>query len=119
MEEKIAARREDKLYCVIDLSGGPNAKRYPVSYLSSAPKSGWPDEYKTSKLVLRKIDSGRFRMGDYRRHVNDCADVTISKPYYIGAFETTQRQWELVMGNRPAWANNDQCYCTRPIEQVA
>jgi len=63
-EEKIAAQREDKLYCVIDLSGGPNAKRYPVTYLNSAPKTGWSDEYKTTKLVLRKIKPGSFLWQD-------------------------------------------------------
>ena len=45
-------------YCVIDLSPGPSASRYPVSYLPEAPFWGWPDEYKTSKLVLRKILPG-------------------------------------------------------------
>ena len=46
-------------YVVIDLSGGANATSYPVSYLSNVPSGGWTDEYKTTKLVLRKIDAGK------------------------------------------------------------
>ena len=51
------------LYCVIDLSTGPNASKYPVSYLAAEPKGGWTDEYKTKKLVLRRIEPGTFKMG--------------------------------------------------------
>ena len=51
------------LYCVIDLSAGPNASKYPVSYLAAEPKGGWADEYKTRKLVLRRIDPGSFEFG--------------------------------------------------------
>jgi len=89
MEEKIAAQREDKLYCVIDLSGGPNAKSYPVSYLDHAPATGWSDEYKTTKLVLRKIKSGSFEYLPGKK-------FTLTKPYYMGVFEVTQKQWRLV-----------------------
>jgi len=42
-------------YLVVDLSGGVDALSYPVSYLNSVPEGGWGDEYKTTKLVLRKI----------------------------------------------------------------
>lgn len=48
------------LHCVIDLSDGPTAEKYPVRYLDSVPKCGWTDEYKTVKLVLRKIEPGSF-----------------------------------------------------------
>jgi len=51
------------LYCVIDLSGGTSASSYPVSYLTDVPSGGWTDEYKTTKLVLRKVDAGTFTMG--------------------------------------------------------
>ena len=54
-----AARKSaaDKdLYLVIDLSHGMKAKEYPVTTLADVPKGGWTDEYKTDKLVLRKIE---------------------------------------------------------------
>ena len=37
----------------------------------------------------------------------------------MGVFEVTQRQWELVMGNRPSAFSNETCYATRPVEQVS
>jgi formylglycine-generating enzyme required for sulfatase activity len=45
--------------------------------------------------------------------------VTLTEDFYIGVFEVTQRQWELVMGNRPSWFSNATYYQTRPVEQVS
>jgi hypothetical protein len=39
--------------------------------------------------------------------------MTLTKDFYIGVFEVTQRQWELVMGNRPSYFNNSAYYTTR------
>ena len=96
------------LYCVVDLSAGPNAEKYPVSYLNAEPKDGWPDEYKKSKLVLRRIEPGSFKMGGKY-------DVALTKAFYIGVFEVTQRQYELVTGGNPSESNGD----TRPVEKVS
>jgi len=46
-------------------------------------------------------------------------EVTLTQPFYIGVFECTQKQWELVKGNRPSFFKNDDCYATRPVEQVS
>ena len=112
-------------YLVIDLSGGPNAASYPVSNLTDIPSGGWTDEYKTTKLVLRRIDPGTFTMGaptgEAGRQDSDETphQVTLTHSYYIGVFELTQRQWELVMGNRPSAFSNTVCYATRPVERVS
>lgn len=82
------------IFCVIDLSDGANASSYPVSYLADVPSGGWTDEHKTTKLVLRLIEPGSFKMGG-------SYNVTLTKPYYCGLFEVTQRQWELVTGSNP------------------
>ena len=50
-------------YMVVDLSGGPSAPSYPVSYTNAPPDGGWTDEYKTTKLALRRIPGGAFAMG--------------------------------------------------------
>ena len=94
-----ASTATEGLYCVIDLSGGPDATWWPVSYLSAVPVGGWTDEYKTTKLVLRRIEAGTFIMGGDQSDEN--CRVTLTKPFYIGVFEVTQRQWELVMGSWP------------------
>ncbi|MBO6004730.1 MAG: formylglycine-generating enzyme family protein, partial [Verrucomicrobia bacterium] len=39
--------------------------------------------------------------------------------YYIGVFECTQKQWELVMGTKPSWYNNATYYATRPVETIS
>lgn len=110
-------------YVVIDLGGGTSATHYPVSYLDAVPEGGWSDTYKTSKLVLRHIPAGSFVMGgratDYPGAVNtNLHMVTITRDFYMGVFEITQRQWELVMGMRPSNFTNDTCYATRPVESV-
>ncbi len=99
--------RHERLYCVIDLAGGPTADDYPVSYLDSEPDGGWPDEYKTTKLVLRRINPGRFFMGNW-------SPVVVSNGFYIGVFEVTQRQYELVAGADPSFRKG----ATRPVENL-
>ena len=109
-----------RLYMVIDLSGGVEADSYPVSYLESVPQGGWTDEYKTTKLVLRRILPGTFRMGspagEYGRNNDETLHyVTLTQPYYIGVFEMTQKQWELVMGENPSRYIGD----ARPVENLS
>lgn len=78
-----------KNYCVIDLSGGGD--KYAVTYLDAPPTEGWGQEYKMEKLVLRLITPGRFKFrGRY--------DAEITKPYYIGVFEVTCRQYAMITG---------------------
>ena len=121
---RIALLPPVKKYMVVDLSGGTGASSYPVSYLSSVPEGGWSDEYKTTKLVLRLVQPGTFTMGSPTTEVGrDTSangelqhDVTLTKPYYIGIFETTQRQYELITGSDPADLNIGQKY---PVEQVS
>lgn len=113
-------------YMVVDLSGGVDALSYPVSYLSSVPAGGWTDEYKTTKLVLRLIPPGTFMMGspsdELGRSPSFCNDevlhsVKLTKPFYIGVFEITQKQYQLIMDNNPSEYNASGA--TRPVERVS
>ena len=118
------AKREKPKYIAIDLSGGTAATHYPIEYLEEIPGGTWSDEYKTSKLVLRHIPAGSFIMGgratDYPGAVNtNLHMVTLTRDFYMGVFEVTQRQWELVMGNRPSAFSNETCYAMRPVESVS
>lgn len=111
-------------YLVIDLSGGPSASSYPVSYLSAVPLGGWTDEYKTTKLVLRRIQAGAFTEGSPTNEVGRADDetqhqVTLTQSFYIGVFEVTQKQWERVMGDWPSYFNNATYRDTRPVERVS
>jgi uncharacterized repeat protein (TIGR02543 family) len=111
-------------YMIIDLSSGPASGSYPVSYLMNIPAGGWTDEYKTTKLVLRLVPKGKFTMGspldELGRQTDEIQhEVTLTSDFYMGVFEVTQRQWELVMGNKPSYFTNATYYATRPVEMVS
>ena len=112
-------------YMVIDLSPGAEAEKYEVSYLSEMPATSWPLEYKTTKLVLKLVAPGTFMMGspvdelghnwnssysDETRH-----QVTLTQPFYMGVFELSQQQYNLVMGSNPSNYKGD----SRPVECVS
>ena len=79
----VAYEEKDSPYRVIDVSGGATAYRYPVLFLNGIPNGGWSDEYKTDKIVLRRIDG-------------------TNGVYYAGVFEVTEAQWDRVMGGSSA-----------------
>lgn len=111
----------NNLYMVVDLSGGFEAQSYPVTYLSSVPAGGWTDEHKTTKLVLRLVPPGTFMMGSptdelgHDSKYETLHQVTLTKPFYIGVFELTQKQYSLVMGSNPSYYKGD----VRPVEKVS
>ena len=96
--ELLAAFKEGKKFLVVDLSAGADAESYPVSWLDDEPEGGWTKEYKTTKLVLRRIEPGTFMMGNSYRY----RKVTLTKVFYIGVFEMTQGQYELITGENPS-----------------
>ena len=113
-EPGIQPRQE--LYCVIDISGGVAAQRYPVSWLASAPPGGWPDEFKTTKIVLRRIEPGSCQTRAASSGGRGFPGrIKIDRPFYIGVFEITQKQYELVTGDRPSRRGGDM----RPVEHVS
>ena len=127
---RVVAVVPTNMYLVVDLSGGTSAVSYAVTYLTAVPPGGWTDEHKTTKLVLRRIPATTpdFTMGspsgELGREPWDPGSetqrqVTLTSDFYIGVFEVTQRQWELVMGNKPSYFNNATYYATRPVEQVS
>jgi len=106
-------------YMVIDLSGGPNVKQYPVSYEVKPPDLDF-DTCRTKELWLRLIPAGTFMMGSPADELGrggneDLHQVTLTQPFYIGVFQVTQRQYELVMGTNPSQHKGS----TRPVEQVS
>lgn len=85
---------ENGLYMVIDLSAGTTEEgtgtRFPISYLTAVPKGGWTDEYKTTKLVLRRVPAGKDPLGRYE----------LTQDFYAGVFEVTEAQWCCVVGGQ-------------------
>lgn len=103
-------------YCVINLSGGSSVGKYEVTKLADVPEGGWTDDYKASNLVLRLVEAGTFKM-------LNAVEVTLSNPFYMGVFEVTQRQYELVMGSNPSAYKGESFlqfkWFERPVERVS
>ncbi len=78
------------------------------------------DACRTTELWLRRIPRGTFTMGSPSDELGRDGDetqhqVTLTQDYYIGVFEMTQKQYELVMGSNPSSNQGD----TRPVETVS
>ncbi len=106
-------------YLVIDLSGGANAASYPVRFAAAGPDLA-SDTCRTTELWLKLILPGTFTMGSPTDELGRDSDetqhsVTLTKPYYMGVFQMTQKQYTLVMGSNPSRYKGD----TRPVEQVS
>ena len=59
------------------------------------------------KLEMMLIPAGKFMMGspasEPGHKVNEMQhEVTITKPYYMGKYEVTQEQWQVIMGSNPS-----------------
>lgn len=106
-------------YLVIDLSGGANAASYPVRFAAAGPNLA-NDICRTTELWLKLVLPGTFTMGSPTNELGRSSSetqhaVTLTKPFYMGVFQMTQKQYALVMGSNPSSYGGD----TRPVEQVS
>ena len=89
-------------YLVIDLSGGATASSWPATAVDSLDPTA--DEYKTTKLVLRRIRPGTFMQSSpadeplRKSGYENQGKVTLTNDYWIGVYELTQKQYELMTG---------------------
>lgn len=69
------------------------------------------------ELELVLIRPGSYIMGGEARDIfaSRPHQVTISKPFYIGKYEVTQRQWEKLMGDNPSRSQGPR----NPVESVS
>lgn len=97
-------------YMIVDVSGGPTASSYPVSYTNTIPDLTGAGNlvYKTSKIVLKWIEPGRFTMGNTTVGATSSPEhkVVLTQGFWAGVFEVTQQQWLNVMGAYPTGAQN-------------
>lgn len=112
------------LYMVIDTSKGWDSNLgFPVTYLREVPEGGWSDEYKKTKIVLRRIDPGSFMMGSPETELGHRDDetlhpVTITKPFYIGVFEITCWQWAQLMATGVPNGSSEQAHGNNNLDSV-
>jgi Uncharacterized conserved protein len=101
---------DDANYLKLDLS------TYKMTY---SPSITINDAAKTTELWLRRVENGTFTMGspttELGRQSNETQhQVTLTKAFYIGVFECTQKQYETVTGSNPSAYTGD----ARPVEKV-
>jgi formylglycine-generating enzyme required for sulfatase activity len=62
------------------------------------------------------IKPGKFMMGDADGDLGEkpVHEVRITKPFYMGKYKVTQRQWEVVMGNNPSYFQGPR----NPVENI-
>ena len=92
---------------------------WKVRYTNDGPDLT-DDACRTTELWLRYIPAGKFTMGSPEDEVGHYSDevqheVTLTQPFYIGVFECTQKQWQLVKGGDPSAYHGD-CH---PVEKVS
>lgn len=108
----LSTAEDDNTYMIVDLSKGTSATSenpYPVSFMSAPPADGWTNEYKTDKLVLRRIPAGTAVLGspddenDFGRNAyfETRRRTTFTNAFYMAVFETTEKQFKNVMGYDP------------------
>lgn len=111
-------------YCIVDVSGGPTATHYPITYTDVRPDLTGPGnlQYKTDKIVLKWIPAGVFIMGNVTvgGSANIEHPVSLTKDYWVGVFETTQQQWLNIMGSYPSgtqsYTNSNN---TMPVHSIS
>ena len=116
-------------YMVVDISAAAqqNTQRYyPAA--DFVPGGVGKGIYKTTTLLMRKIMAKdvTWTMGSTTLETRRTArreathQVTLTNNYYIGVYETTQAQWDLIQTSRlvPSYYSNAVDRAMRPVEQV-
>ena len=104
---------QSETYLVVDLSTGKVHRTNESPDLSK-------DTCRTAELWLHWIPAGTFTMGspegELGRYSGEVQhEVTLTHGYWMGVFEVTQRQWELIMGGNPSDYKGE----ARPVEKVS
>ena len=116
-------------YMVVDISAAaqPDTQTYypAADFVPGGVTNGL---YKTTKLLMRKIMAKdvEWTMGSTTLETNRDAwreathQVKLDGNYYIGVYEVTQAQWDLIQPSRlaPSYFNNAADRAMRPVEQV-
>ena len=114
-------------YMAVDITatGGADTQTYypAADFVPGGVTNGL---YKTTKLLMRKIMAKdvEWTMGSTTLETKRDAtreathQVKLDGNYYIGVYEVTQAQWDLIQPGRPSYFNNAADRAMRPVEQV-
>ena len=116
-------------YMVVDISSAAEVntqKYYPSA--DFVPGGVTNSLYKTTTLLMRKIMAkdvtwtmGSTTLETKRNATREAThQVKLDGNYYIGVYEVTQAQWDLIQPSRlaPSYFNNAADRAMRPVEQV-
>ena len=121
-------------YMVVSLQAKNTVRFYTSADALPEPGGIANDLYKTEYLVLRKIPAAKieWRMGatnengqawswNWNRKVAETPHVvSLSNDFYIGVYEVTQRQYEMLGFSNPSYFKGYKAdYPTRPVESVS
>ena len=98
-----------------------------TSFSCGSDKRKSPNEYMNSiGMEFVRIPAGSFRMGSggeaAEKDETPLHQVVISRPFYLGKYEVTQKQWLKVMGDNPSFFNRRKLgsrFENHPVEQVS
>ena len=117
-------------YMAVDITatGGADTQTYypAADFVPGGVTNGI---YKTTKLLMRKIMAkgvewtmGSTTLETKRNATREAThQVKLDGNYYIGVYEVTQAQWDLIQPSRlaPSYFNNAADRAMRPVEQVS
>lgn len=98
---------EDIVAVILEPEGN---RKYKVTSLPTSVR-------KSIGMELVLVQPGTFQMGsdDGASNEKPIHSVTISRSFYVGKYEVTQKQWRDVMGTNPSTFQGDR----RPVENVS
>ncbi len=123
-------------WMIVDLMR-PGTVNYYTSTNAMPNPDVTDDIYKTEKLLMRKIPARfvRWRQGAPKSETGALDSwgyhlmrfVTLTHDYYIGVYQVTQRQYELMINSgittsltpRPSAFKQESDYATRPVDSVS
>src|SRR4026209_2591979 len=90
-----------------------------AAFVPSAVVTRWVEPGTGLAFIL--VAPGQFLMGSPVEEAGREAQetqhaVALTRPFWLGEFEITQRQWKLVMGDNPSWFAQDDDML--PVENV-
>ncbi len=112
-------------------SGFVKPSALPAEDVFIVPGFASNDVFKTTKIVMKRIPAAgnEFWMGPseddtktpssdwvYPRLGEHRFKAKLSSDFYIGIFELTQKQYQMLTGERPSFYTNETYWATRPLE---
>lgn len=92
-------------------------RKNPSGYIAETSFSVWWQD-STTGMKFRRIEAGKYMAGLAENDtVAPLHEIHITKPFWMSAYEVTQRQWYMIMHENPSQYSHDCSDC--PVENVS